>query len=636
MTGNIDIARLQAPKSRTVTIEAVGRKSKPRLRVIRRNTGLQNSKESNASSVEENSINRTSVSSPQLSDAPPRSPCPSDSSSASAESSTLSASNAVGRHAAGSEIDGSLDNFTTSGGTERTITARTELLHSGCLPGDTLHLRVSVEHVKPVKTMQGLIITLFRQGRIDTHPAIPLGPMDTGDRRQYEDYYPRSRTGLGGLSLSSAGSSRAFRQDLAQTMTPLFVDPQSLTATVKTSIQMPDHVFPTITCVPGDMISFKYYVEVVINLRGKHAGQDRFLPHLNIIEGPQHAYGDPKLSKVEGVDGISYSATPGFNYLITDQIRRTKGVVFTTTEVVVGTRDSTRARGKQKESIEAAQQGQVPESSHGDENSLLGEETPVRTTQTFTASVPHSTRPALEHRSRSIGGVSVPLPEIDEDMDEKAQIRRAEERLLPNAAPEDEDGPSFAAAPSAPFAFDEDDFVQRYGFTAPAPAYEVSSNAPPIHTDVLTAPAAPNAGELPDPNPLQPSDEELQNGDAAQAEPARSLLQDRGRSPAAVDTVQNATEEHSGQGVEQEREVDDIDAGRNHKGAAEEIQDKRLTLPKSECSSNHRPVEVKEPVPSAVEGDDREPQPSTISVQAQNPRIQNDETSKTDDHTSNG
>ena len=410
------------------------------------------------------------MSSPQPSDGPPPSPIPSISSSASAESSTFSASNAIPRHIAGSETNGSVEYVGSTGQYEKSITATTQLLQGGCLPGDTLNLKVYVDHVKPVRAMQGLIVTVFRQGRIDTHPAIPLGPMNTGDRRQYEDYYPRSRTGLGGLSLSAAGSSRAFRQDLAQTMAPLFVDPQTLTATVKTSIQIPDHIFPTITSVPGDMISFRYYVEVVVDLRGRSAGQDRFMTHLNIVDGPQHAYRDPKVSKVEGVDGVSFSASPGFNYLITDQIRRTKGVVFTTTEIVIGTRDSSRARGKQRESGDASDAETWPDTVPNEGHDAWSTED-----YAYAQNPPYAERGATSPVSQQgplvRENVLIPPPETDDNLDEKAQIRRAEQRLLPSAPPGEEDVES-AASPSAPFAYDEEDFVQRYGFGAPAPAYE--------------------------------------------------------------------------------------------------------------------------------------------------------------------
>ena len=477
VTGTVDIAHLQPPKPHLVSLEAVGKKTRSRMRVRRKSTALQNGKGSTCSSLDGKSVNRMSLPSPQVGDIPPQSPVPSTVSSASTGESTTSTSNPF-RTLHSGEANGSIENLSSILPPERTITAKTELLQGGCLPGDTLQIRISVDHMKPVKSMQGLIITIFRQGRIDTHPALPIGPTESSGRRQYEDYYPRSRTGLGGLSLSSAGSSRVFRQDLAQTITPLIIDPHTLNANIKTSIQMPDHAFPTITCVPGAMISFKYYVEIVIDLRGKLGGQDRFLPYLSITNAPQHSYGEPKISKIEGVDGVSYSATPGFNYLITDQIRRTKGVVFTTTEVIVGTRDS--ARSDQNGTLEPPQET-------GDHQAL---DVTSPTSQCQTASQEHRTNwqnPPESTRSGSQAPI-FPPPDVDELQDEKSQIRRAEERLLPSSPPQDDEIPAAAIVPTAPLAYDEEDFVNRYGFGALAPAYD-GIPASSRNNNVLSSPS---------------------------------------------------------------------------------------------------------------------------------------------------
>ena len=350
-----------------------------------------------------------------------------------------------------------------------TLSAKIEVLQGGCLAGDSLPVRVSIKHNTAIKNIQGIIITLYRQGRIDTHPAIPLGPQRRGEKPKYEDYYPKSFTGLGGLSLTSAGSSRSFRQDLNQIFAPIMVDPQSLTAVICTSIQAPVHLFPTITCVPGGMVSFKYYVEVVVDLRARIGSQDRIRPHVTMTSGLQHGYGDAKMTRIEGSDGVSYAATPGFNYLVTDQLRRTKGVVFTRTEITVGTKDSSRRRQKQREDQSAA------DNSSPDESAILGVEitrdqaiVPVR--HENTVEVPGSPRQMASAREPH---PTVPPPEPEGSLDEKSRLRRAEELLLPSAPPEHDDPSSSAMpTPSAPMAIDEEDFVRRYGQDHPAPAYE--------------------------------------------------------------------------------------------------------------------------------------------------------------------
>ena len=401
--------------------------------------------------------------SPQTEEDPPRSPVPSEISSASATGSSISSNPISSRTPHVGNITGANQDANAIP-YQDTAYAKTEVLQGGCLPGDPLPIRIEIRHTKPIKSMQGVIITLFRQGRIDTQPPMPLGPIRKGEKPKYEDYYPKSRTGLGGLSLSAAGSSRSFRQDLNQVFAPIIIDPQSLTQVINTSIQAPFDLFPTISCVPGAMITFNYFVEIVLDLRGKVGSQDRILDHLSVTNMPQHGYGDPRISKYEGIEGVSYLSTPGFNYLITDQLRRTKGVIFTRTKIIVGTRDSARRRGKQRE------ERSLPDSSRSLGPSIeLGRELEPKETV-----IEHEER--LSQVQDQIDGtdylgppltVSIPPPAVEESLDEKARIKRAEQSLLPSAPPQD-NGPSSTLLPSAPPAIDEEDFIRRYGFSVPA------------------------------------------------------------------------------------------------------------------------------------------------------------------------
>lgn len=401
---------------------------------------------------------------------PPRSPVPSEISSAATTNSTSSNTTGSMTSPIRTVIEGAED--ATFSPSPNTISAKIEVLQGGCLAGDSFPVKVSIEHNTAVKSMQGIIITLYRQGRIDTHPAIPLGPQRRGAKPKYEDYYPKSLTGLGGLSLTSAGSSRSFRQDLNQIFAPIIVDPQSLTAVISTSIQAPVHLFPTITCVPGEMVSFKYYVEIVVDLRSKIGSQDRIRPHLSMTSGLQHGYGDAKMTRIEGSDGVSYAGTPGFNYLVTDQLRRTKGVVFTRTEIIVGTKDSSRKRQKQRENQSAVHEDRSLRGSAvlGVEISQDDDEEPGRL-ESHVEVHDNACQPAIalvQHPT-----VVIPPPEIEEDLDEKGRLRRAEERLLPSAPPQDDEpSSSTIPIPSAPVAIDEEDFVRRYGGDHPAPAYD--------------------------------------------------------------------------------------------------------------------------------------------------------------------
>lgn len=457
----IDIGPIPKPKPQTLSLEVLNKRGKPKRGKKKHDLSRTDTSLDSANGMQ----SPTSIS-PQPEDEPPRSPVPSEMSTTSVTGSGTS-----------SEQTGSgtpplsTMNFATqcSLDPETIASATTELLQGGCMAGDTMPIRISIHHAKPLKNMQGIVITLFRQGRIDTHPAIPLGPCRRGKRLEYEDYYPKSRTGLGGLSLSSAGSSRSFRQDLNQIFAPIIVDPHTHSHVVNTSISVPVDLFPTIWCVPGAMISFTYYIEIVVDLRSKIGSQDRIRPHMSMTSTQQHGYGDSRISRHEGTDGVSYLSTPGFNYLLTDQLRRTRGVIFTRNEIVVGTRDSARKRGKQREG-----------------RSVLADNMPFRgcihlgreqdpQDPEFDCTRRPSATESQDERQQSIYQTShqptayIPPPDVEEDLDEKARLRRAGQRLLPSAPPQHE-GPS-SSVPTAPPAINEEDFIRRYGLGPPAPAY---------------------------------------------------------------------------------------------------------------------------------------------------------------------
>ncbi|KAJ9631015.1 ph-response sensor protein [Taxawa tesnikishii (nom. ined.)] len=306
---------------------------------------------------------------------------------------------------------------------DKTITATVESLVGGCLRGDNLIVKVAVDHTKHIKSLNGVILTLYRQARVDMHPALPIGPTSEGDKRKYEDYYPKSLTGLGGLSLSGAGSSHVFRKDLAQAFMPLMVDPRTLTAEVHAKVRVPEEAFPTISCVPGSMISFKYYVEVVIDIQGKLAGQQRYFPHTGVL--------------------LTHPAILPLYKTMMDSLNA----------VVVGTVDSERKRGKQR-ATEPLRKDVRPEHAHGDErfgqvswdaneehnsyipsdwhngNGSQGLHDPDDYYGDTSGDYAHYT----EYHPENDEYLSPPVPD-DEDVPEKERLRRAEARLLPSQPP---------------------------------------------------------------------------------------------------------------------------------------------------------------------------------------------------------
>lgn len=231
----------------------------------------------------------------------------------------------------------------------REITATVELLKGGCLPGDLLPVKIKIEHNRRLKSMHGIIVTFYRQGRVDYAPPAHLFSNMSKEealKLEREDYYPRSRTGLGGLSLSSAGSCSVFRKDLSQTVAPLIIDPATLTANITTSVRVPEDVFPSIKGVPGGMINFKYHVEVIVDLGGRLAGTSSGSSQHPALMRSLSLHGVNSSSPVSPFEGKNIGS---WNPTIvdTDHLRREKGVISVTFEAVVGTTDSSRSRGKQ-------------------------------------------------------------------------------------------------------------------------------------------------------------------------------------------------------------------------------------------------------------------------------------------------
>ncbi|ELQ43250.1 pH-response regulator protein palF/rim-8 [Pyricularia oryzae Y34] len=343
---------------------------------------------------------------------------------------------------------------------EKTITASVEMLKGGCLPGDFVPVKISVHHIKRIKSVHGVIVTLYRQGRIDSAPPISsfqgLSKEDVR-RLEKEEYFPRSKTGLSGLSLSSAGSCSVFRKDLSQAFGPLIIDPITLDASVTISVRVPEDVFPTIKGVPGELISFKYQMEVIVDLGGKLASQ---ISSVQSKAGGISAGGAmPSARNPYESGGSSIMGSWGNSIIDTDQLRRHKGVISVVFEVPVGSVDSSRQRtrgGSLRPNPQARQPSQATESSqiptvgygpedkqraqsepagqedyvhsHGSQgNGPMGPSTEYVPSPYYT---PHD--PRQQHAP-----IYIPPPDVPNDMglSEKERARRAEQRLLPSQPP---------------------------------------------------------------------------------------------------------------------------------------------------------------------------------------------------------
>ncbi|KAL9006638.1 MAG: hypothetical protein Q9188_000598 [Gyalolechia gomerana] len=422
--------------------------------------------------------------------------------------------------------------------------ATVEMLQSGCIPGDVISVKVTINLGRHFQNPQGIILTLYRECHIDLHPAIPLGSWQNGNKQEkYEDYYPRSRTGLAGLSLSSGGSSRVFRQDISQKSTALYVDRRGFATTVKASVHVPEGVFPTISTVPGRMIDFKYYVEIIIDLRGKSTIQGHIRPRLSMLNSvPSLGSGESRFDPQLGQNDVKYPLDSSVPFLETSQIRREKGVVTHVFEVVVGTRDSQRSRLKKADysQVGGELQRESFQPSTNATNDDIGSDLPSPGYLSYHAPENircyHANHPEVSHAIDFAPVHDVPAPEVEDDVDEKTRLQRAEQLLLPSAPPQGRQPLSSVhtnGQPSAPAAFDDNDFTQGIDQAGPsAPAYGRSSVA--LHPDTAASqlhfPYENSHEETPDNDALEDKQElerqRLQaqasspDGDAVGGEPA--------------------------------------------------------------------------------------------------------------------
>lgn len=509
----IDVGLLVPPRSRTIFLEPISKKTRKKKVPIRDKQASQEindlASEADSSVITEDSTRGDGTNNPPIETR--AGSAPSDMhSEISGESGRSVSTTSRPEFTQLSHVGSTLTSAAKQQAVDdKTITTTVELLKGGCLPGDIVSVRVTVQHIKRVKSMTGVIATLFRQGKIDTNPpaAMVAQGMHSSRKLHKEDPYPKSRTGLGGLSLSSTSSTSVFRKDLDQNAAPLIIDPATLQASVTISLRVPDDAFPTIKGVPGDMISFKYQVEVIVDLGGRLSNQ------LGVASS-QSRFGTSSGSNAEGSQS-AFGPQRGSNIADTSQVRREKGIISLSFETVVGTTDSSKSRQAAKSvpktrTIRIAEadedeiiQPEVP--SHNDlgpPNSILtnghSHLSPPNGHLDYTTPPPH---PAdLQHHSWAAAGSSrdiphingyhsqvapsyIPLPQMPDqnNMTEKDRIRQAEARLLPSQPP---------VGPSTPG--EEDDIYDAED----APRVPSASPAVPTMDEAEAGPSAPTEDEV--------------------------------------------------------------------------------------------------------------------------------------------
>lgn len=316
-------------------------------------------------------------------------------------------------------------------------------MKAGALRGDTIPVKISIHHTKPIKSLNGIILTLHRQTRFD--------PVSR--------FQPPLKKALSSAA-GGGGGGGTFRKDLAQTVMPLIVDPNTLTTVVRANLRVPEDVFPTITSVPGGEVSFRYYVEVVVDLGGKLSGRDDLFSGSTNPGLPR-----PKISGECDSGGIT---SEGGVIVETEKIRRReKSIVYCRFEVVIGSVDSVGGKGRRGGIRHVSIPPQVEETNEVVDVQLVApaspiwQEDPARREQ-----APDYTRhPGDDYPSS-------PQPELNEVMDEKTRLRLAEQILLPSAPPGMETGEINGSASAPPLALEE-----APGYYPPAPLVDQEDGA---------------------------------------------------------------------------------------------------------------------------------------------------------------
>ncbi|CUM65494.1 uncharacterized protein PRCAT00003138001 [Priceomyces carsonii] len=179
----------------------------------------------------------------------------------------------------------------------------------GYLRGELIPVKLTINHLKKIQDLNGIILTFVRVCRLDNGPDATF---------------------------------ESFRKDLQQLVIPLYVDPTSLRAEINTNIRVPADAFPTIVGCP--LVSFQYFIEVLVNLSGKSVALDR-VGHKDtgiLSEEPVSlTIIDPSgLRNFKFNFNFSTSSSEQHersDFIYTDKYKRMKKFLQLNTEVIIGT-----------------------------------------------------------------------------------------------------------------------------------------------------------------------------------------------------------------------------------------------------------------------------------------------------------
>ncbi|EGV63082.1 hypothetical protein CANTEDRAFT_106660 [Yamadazyma tenuis ATCC 10573] len=181
-----------------------------------------------------------------------------------------------------------------------TIKVSLAIPEKGYLRGELIPVKLNINHLRKVQDVNGIIITFVRVCRLESGPD---------------------------------GIYDSFRKDLGQKVIPIYVDPINFKAEISTNIRVPADCFPTISGCP--LVSFQYFVEVLINLSGKSVSLvDNEQTKSSVVS--ETGRQSPIYSST--VSDFNHKATSSF--INTDKFKHSKKFLQLTSEVVIGTHRS--------------------------------------------------------------------------------------------------------------------------------------------------------------------------------------------------------------------------------------------------------------------------------------------------------
>ncbi|KAL7664511.1 pH-response regulator protein palF/RIM8 [[Candida] zeylanoides] len=259
-----------------------------------------------------------------------------------------------------------------------------EISDSGYLRGELIPIKLNISHLKKIQDSNGIIITFLRVCRLENGPD---------------------------------GLFDSFRKDLYQSIIPLYVDPCTLKSEINTSVRVPADAFPTISGCP--LVSFQYFIEVLINLSGKSIQFDGGDTNTSASNAKDSIIGAASnTAQVGSTFSFDFSQPQGsFNskerstYINTDKYKRMKKFLQLTSEVIVGTHRSKAVVLRRS-----------------NEDSELYSQTSRRN---------NGPAPDYDDSSPSASENLVPLPH-QSAMSEKEQMIVREASLMPSAPPLDD------------------------------------------------------------------------------------------------------------------------------------------------------------------------------------------------------